>query len=174
MVAILVEDVFQRRYSANHAIAADLSNGKGVGFHQGFDQQLFVVSGFDIGHEHFKWAQRFDVFHLVRENVRFVLIVQIIVNHAPHRRVPGSGNQGNNLNGVLSVKHIVYPAPAADFDRIDLVQVKVSGGIFHVALGNVSLILLVGNQILNGDLLEVDVGNVRVMLLHVLPPGRGF
>ena len=52
MIAELVVDAFQRGHSANHPIVSDLANGKRVGLHQIPDNELFLISGFDICHEH--------------------------------------------------------------------------------------------------------------------------
>jgi len=41
-------------------------------------------------------------------------VLQVIVHHAPHRRVPGPGHGSNHLNRVLSVENIVLPVAVAD------------------------------------------------------------
>ena len=52
---------------------------------------------------------------------------------------------------MLAVKHIIDAVAAADFDRIDLVQVKMFRRPFHMPGGQIPLVFLVGNEVLNGD-----------------------
>ena len=91
---------------------------------------------------------------LVGKDMGFFLIFQVIVDHAPHRSITGAGLTGDNLNGVLSVKHIVDAVAAAHFHRIDLVHVKFFQCLADMVFGQWSLILLIGNQISNGDQLK--------------------
>ena len=61
------------------------------------------------------------------------------------------GNQGHNLNCVLSVEHIVYSVTSADLHGVDLIQIKVCCGPSNVALRKIPLVFLIGYQVLNRD-----------------------
>ena len=102
---------------------------------------------------------RFHIFLLLGEGVRFLGIVHAVIYHAPDRRVPGAGHGGHDLNGILAIEHIVDPVPPADLDRIDLMYVKMPGGLLNMGNGQITLIGLVGNQIFDGDLLKMYIRN---------------
>ena len=98
-----------------------LGNPKPVRLYKSFNCHLVIVSGFDIGGEHLHRVECLDKFLLICENVRFVFIAQIVINHAPNRRVSRSGHQRHNFNGMLSVENIVNPVPSTDFYRVNLI-----------------------------------------------------
>ena len=95
-----------------------------------------------------------------------MFVVQIVVNHTPDRSITGTGSQSNNFHRVLSVENIVNPVSPAHFDRIDLIQVKMSCSIQHMLCGNASLVLLVGHKIFYRDLLKMDIGHEHTEIGH--------
>ena len=67
--------------------------------------------------------------------------------NTPHRGITGTGLTGNDLDGVLAVKHIVDAVAAAHLDRVDLVDVKFFQCLTDMIFGQRPLVLLIGNQI---------------------------
>ena len=98
-----------------------------------------------------------------------MLVAQVVVDHAPDRGVPGAGDRRYDLDGVLSVEDVIHTAAPADLDRIDLVDIELRGGLGDVCRRETALIVLVGDQVLDGDLLKADVGN-KVTKVHQDPP----
>ena len=58
-------------------------------------------------------TERFDKLHLVGEDICLVLVVQIIVYHAPDWRFTRARGQGDDLHRVLAIEDIVDPISAA-------------------------------------------------------------
>ena len=88
-----------------------------------------------------------NILLLVGKNMRFLRIFQIIIDHAPDRRISGPGFSCNDLNRMLPVKNIIYAIAPADLDRIDLIYVKFRQSIFDMALRQHPLVVLIGYQI---------------------------
>lgn len=89
--SVMVVYVFQR------ADSADVSGGVLMGdiqlvdvADQMVDHRLLAVAGFHMGDEHLIRDERLNVLLLFREDMRFFLVLQVIVNHAPNRCVAGS------------------------------------------------------------------------------------
>ena len=62
---------------------------------------------------------------LIGKNLCLSLVEEVIEDHAPYRSVTRTGGIGNNLYSMLTIKDIVDTIAPADFDWIDLVEVKV-------------------------------------------------
>ena len=86
---------------------------------------MFITPSLNACHKDFIGEQRLYILHLVCKNVRFVLILQIIINHAPYGCFTGAGNQSDNLNRMLSVEDVIDIIPAADFYGIDLIEIEI-------------------------------------------------
>ena len=63
---------------------------------------------------------------------------------------------------MLTVENIVDSITAADLHRIDLEDVKILRSFLNVCLGKVALVILIGNQILYGDLLKMHIGDKTI------------
>ena len=118
-------------YPARRSIRCNLQI---IGFHQILYDKLLVITGFDICHKYLIWQERFGIFHLVSENISLPGINKVIIYHAPHRSFTGTGHKCNNLNGMLTVKDIIYTIPAAYFYRVDLIYIEVGSGLFNMLL----------------------------------------
>ena len=89
-------------------------------------------------------------------------ITQIVINHTPHRCFSGTGCKSYNFDSMLTVENIVDSIPAADFHRIDLEDVKILRCFLNVCLGKITLVILIGNQILYEDLLKMHIGDKTI------------
>ena len=89
-----------------------------------------------------------------------MLILQIIINHAPYGRFTGTGNQSDNLNRMLPVKNIIDVISAADFYGIDLLEIEICSRFLNVFDGKVALIFLAGNKVINRNLFEKYVWHI--------------
>ena len=69
---------------------------------------------------------------------------------------------------MLAVEDIIDPAPAADLDRVDLIQVEMVGSLLDMAQRQGALIVLIGYQIFDRDLFKVHVGHESRIVLHSL------
>ena len=63
--------------------------------------------------------------HLIGENICFVLVIEVIIDHTPHRRVTRTRYERDNLNGMLTVKNVVNTITPAHLNRIDLKEIEV-------------------------------------------------
>ena len=72
-----------------------------------------------------------------------MFVYEVIVNHAPNRRLSRAGNQCHNLNRMLTVEYIIYPVAPRYLDRINLKQIKVFRSSLNMRLRKCSLIILV-------------------------------
>ena len=84
-----------------------------------------MITRLNICSENIIRRERADIFALVRKDIGFVRILQIIIDHAPDRCISRSGNHRNNFNCVLSVENIIHSIPATYLYRIDLIDIKV-------------------------------------------------
>ena len=121
VIAIFIVDIFKGCNSTDTARSRGGCNGKIIGFHQITDDELLIIAGLYVCHEYFIRQQGLYIFHLVCEDICFVFISKVIIDHAPYRCLPGSRNEGNDLNGVLSIEYIVDAVSPADLHRIYLV-----------------------------------------------------
>ena len=158
--------IFKRRDSTDNAIVSDLANGKRIRLYQIFDHKLLLIPGFHICHKHFIGTERFDKLHLVGEDICLVLVVQIIVYHAPDRSFTRARGQGDDLHRMLAIEDIVDPISTAYLHRVDLIQIKVCRSIQHMLFGNIPLVLLIGYEVLDGNLFEVNIGNKHTIIFH--------
>lgn len=71
---------------------------------------------------------------------------------------------------MLSVKDIIDALSAADLDRVDLAQIKVFRSLPDMIFRQMPLIILIGNQIFNWNLLEVNIGHIRISFHVNAPP----
>ena len=158
--------VFKRGNSADYAVVPYLTDGKRIGLHQIFNDQLFLIPGLHICHKYFVWFERLYKLHLVGEDIRLVFVVQIIVDHTPDGCFARTGGQCDDLYRVLSIENIVDSVSTADLYRIDLVQIKMSGGIQHMLFRNITLVLLIGYEVLDGNLFKVDIWYKHTIIFH--------
>ena len=157
VVSVFVIDAFQCRYRTDGSGCGVCGYGKVIGFYKVLDNQLLIISSFHVCHENLIGQERLNIFLLIGEDVCFMCIHKIVIDHAPHGCFTGTGYKGNDFNGVLSVKYIVDAVPATDLYRIYLIQIKVCGCLLNVFYGQVTLIFLIGNQILYGNQLIMDI-----------------
>jgi len=66
---------------------------------------------------------------------------------------------GNDFNGVLAVEYVVDTISTAHFDRVNLIKIKVGNSSSNMRLRQISLVVLVGYQVLYRDLFKVDIRN---------------
>ena len=104
--------------------------------------------------------------HLIGKNIRLILVVQVVVDHAPDRAVAGTGDRSDDFDRMLSVKNIVDPISSAYLDRIDLVEIKVGNSTFDLRLRQGALVILIGYQISDWDQLKMDIWNKAGEILH--------
>ena len=88
-----------------------------------------------------------------------MLVVEIIIDHAPDRGVSRARGVGYDFNGVLPVKDIVNAIPSADLDWVDLIKIEVGNCPSNMRLGQVPLIILVRYKVLYRYLLKLDIWN---------------
>ena len=124
---------------------------------QGMDHDLHFIPGFDVGLEDFVGGQGFGVLLLLGEDVGFLFVAEVVINHAPDRGLAGAGPGGDDFDGVLAVDHIVDSVPLAHFDRFDLVQVKILCRAGDVVFLQVPLVVLVGDQVVDRDQFKAHV-----------------
>ena len=155
---VFIIDTLQCRNCTDTVFCFGRGDCQAIGLHNVLNHLLFGVICFNMRLEGLERGQRLDMLLLVGKDMGFFLIFQVIVDHAPHRSITGAGLTGDDLNGVLSVKHIVDAIPTAHFHRIDLVHVKFFQSFSDMIFGQRSLVLLIGNQISNGDQLK---GHIR-------------
>jgi len=135
--------------------------------------QLLIVPRLNICHEDLIWKERLDVFLLVCEDIRLLGIFELVVDHAPDWRITGSRHGCDDLNCMLAVEHIVDTVTSADFHRVDLIEVKMLSRPFNMGQGQVPLIFLVGNQILDGYLLKMYIRYKLLQFIHDSYPPQG-
>lgn len=103
------------------------------------------------------------------KDMRFMLIAEMIVNHAPDRRITGIGYKSYCLNRVLTIKYIINSITAADLYGINLMQIKFVGYLENLRFGQGALIILTRHQIFDWYLLEYHVRHIRIEIsIHVL------
>ena len=124
-IAMVIEYLLQGGYSTYSARQTLVVYLKTIGLHELFDHNMLLASGFNVSHENFIGSQRLNVLHLIGENICLVLVIEVIVDHAPHRRVTRTRYERDNLDGMLTVKNIVDTITPAHLNRIDLKEVEV-------------------------------------------------
>lgn len=153
-LSIFVIDALQCRNCTDTVFCFGRGDCQAIGLHNGLNHLLFGVICFNMRLEGLERGQRLDMLLLVGKDMGFLLIFQVIVDHTPHRGITGTGLTGNDLDGVLAVKHIVDAVAAAHLDRVDLVDVKFFQCLTDMIFGQRPLVLLIGNQISDGDQLN--------------------
>ena len=58
---------------------------------------------------------------------------------------------GDDFNGMLAIEHIIDAVATAHLDRVDLVDVEFFQSFADMVLGQRALVVLVGDQISDGD-----------------------
>lgn len=171
VVAVFVVDRFQCSHGTDAAEGLVGGQGHAVGLHQVPDEQGLGLVRLHTAIELVKGGQTFLVFLLVGKDIRLLHVFQVVIYHAPHRGVPGSGDGSDDLDGMLPVEHVVDPVTAGDLYRIDLAQVKVFRGGAYMFIRHAPLVFLVGYQVSDGDQLETDLGNIFIQTFrfHHLP-----
>ena len=170
MVAMLIVDFFQRGNGTDSAQCLGGSNGQIQRFHQCFDHELLIVASFQVGHKDFIRQERLDILLLVCKGIRFQGVIHIVIDHTPNWRISGARDRSHDLDSMLTVEHIVDAVTAADFYRVDLQEVKICNGSADMLLGEIPLVLLVGDQIADWYFFKSYIRDELIKIFHDRPP----
>ena len=162
-MTIFVIDIFQRTDRTDRSGRIALGNPQSVYGYHFIDHGLFSVSGFHMSNKHFIRHQRLYMLLLFCKNMCFLLVFQVIIYHAPDRRIPRTGFGCDNLNCMLAVKHIIDTVSSADFYRVNLTDIKLFNGSCNMCFGQHSLIILVGYKIPDGNQVKMHIRNAAAL-----------
>ena len=132
-LSVFVKDPLQRGYGADGIGLLGIGYRKTIRPCHRLNHHLFLIACLNMCLEGLIGDEAFDVLLLVSKDVGFFDILKVIIDHAPHRRIPGTGSAGHALYGMLSVKNEIDAIPPADFHRVDLINVKLRKRLFYVS-----------------------------------------
>ena len=168
VISVLFIYLLHSRNCTDCADAFLCAESQTVRFNQVPNNQLLIVTCFYVRHKDLIRNKRFHKLLLIRKDIGFMLIIQIVINHAPYRSITRSGYLRNNLNGMLTIKHIVDSVAAAYFHWIDLVQIEIGCCFGNMRMRQYTLILLVRNQVPDWNLLKVNLWHIYTEIFHLL------
>ena len=99
-----------------------------------------------------------------------MLIIQIVIDHTPDRSITGTGYCCYDLYGMLTIKNVIDAVSAADFYRIDMIQVKVFNSFLNVLHREITLIILAGNKVFDRYLFKYDIRYIFRVIFHFSSP----
>ena len=71
---------------------------------------------------------------------------------------------------MLSVEYIIYAISPADFNRVNLIEIKVFRSFSYVLDGKVTLIFLIRNKVFNWYLFKMYIWDIHTQIIHCDSP----